>query len=227
MIEAGLHPPQIFIEGIIMGRKFAEIAYTESVKSTQELYNSRYANRKLEDTAIGANDELTEAEMEFISTRDTFFMASVGENGWPYIQHRGGPKGFLKVVDSKTMVFPDFRGNLQFISVGNIHANERVSLFLLDFATKRRLKVWARAEVIDLANDNKWGSIVDLQDYEAKIERAVVLKVEAFDWNCPQHIVRRFSEEEVIELQKGFLEHIDKLESEIENLKKQNVQTRL
>ena len=204
-----------------MARKFARLAYSDSVKSVQEKYNSRKANQKLEDAAIGANDELTEAEIQFISGMDTFFMASVGENGWPYIQHRGGPKGFIKIIDKKTLVFPDFRGNMQFISVGNIQSDKRVSLFFLDFINKRRLKVWAKARVVDLSDDKDLASLLYLPEYNARLERAIILKVEAFDWNCPQHIKQRFTEEEVLALQEQLLEHITSLENEIEELKNQ------
>jgi predicted pyridoxine 5'-phosphate oxidase superfamily flavin-nucleotide-binding protein len=120
-------------------------------------------------------------------------MATVSESGWPYVQHRGGPAGFLHVIDDTTLAFADFRGNRQYISLGNVTANGRVALLVMDYLNRRRLKIYARIEVKDLKTDPELAKILALQGYRAKPERAFLLHVEAFDWNCPQHITPRFS----------------------------------
>jgi predicted pyridoxine 5'-phosphate oxidase superfamily flavin-nucleotide-binding protein len=124
-------------------------------------------------------------------------MGSVNETGWPYVQHRGGPKGFLKVLDNKTVAFADFRGNKQYISVGNLNVDNRVALFIMDYPNQQRLKLWARARLVD--RDQDPAQVAKLQDpsCDARVERAIVLTIEAFDWNCPQHITPRFSAAEV------------------------------
>ena len=203
-----------------MARNFAEIAFTESVKAQQEKYGSRRSYARME--AMERGNEISEAEAEFIAERDGFYLATVGESGFPYVQFRGGPKGFLKVLDAKTLAYADFRGNMQYISVGNLHRNDKAALILIDYARRQRLKIYARIEVIE-AKDNP-ELIAQLQDasYEAQVERAMVLHVEAFDWNCPQHITQRFTIEEIRELNAPLYEHVAKLEAEIERLKTKN-----
>ena len=188
-----------------MARNFTEIAFTPSVRREQERNQSRTQYARVEASNLEFN-QLTDRDRRFIEEQDTFFMATVGENGWPYIQHRGGPKGFLKVLDERTLGFADYRGNRQYISVGNLRADDRVALILIDFVNRRRLKLWARARVVDL-NDHP-GLIARLEDpdYDAKVERAIVLHIEALDWNCPQHITPRFTEEEVIDLVVPFMD---------------------
>ena len=178
-----------------MARNFTEIAFTPSVKKFQERYNSRRQYEKM--SSRRRFDGLSSEEKAFIAERDTFFMASVGTNGWPYVQHRGGPKGFLKVLDDYTLAFADFRGNKQYISVGNISDNQRVSLILLDSVNRERLKIWARASVAEKTDDPNIVTQLQDPDYSAQIERGIVLRVEAVDWNCPQHIVPRFTVKEV------------------------------
>ncbi len=200
-----------------MARNFAEIAFTESVKAQQEKYGSRRSYARMEQMERGT--ELSFTEADFIAERDGFYMATVGETGYPYVQFRGGPKGFLKVLDQRTLAYADFRGNLQYVSVGNLNRNDRAALILMDYARRRRLKIYARIEVIEAKDAPKL--IAQLQDpgYEAKIERAMVLHVEAFDWNCPQHITQRFTLEEIRELNAPLYDHVAKLEAEIERLK--------
>ncbi len=179
-----------------MARAFAEIAFTDSVKAAQTRHGSRRAYQKFElDPERG--DRLSEREIDFITDRDSFYMGSVNETGWPYVQHRGGPKGFLKVLDDRTVAFADFRGNKQYISVGNLNVDDRVALFIMDYPNQQRLKLWARARLVDRDQDPE--QIAKLQDpsYDARVERAIVLTIEAFDWNCPQHITPRFSAAEV------------------------------
>ena len=200
-----------------MARNFAEIAFTESVKAQQEKYGSRKSYARMEAQARGT--ELSFAEVDFIAERDSFYLSTVGENGYPYVQFRGGPKGFLKVLDARTLAYADFRGNLQYISVGNLTRNDKAALILMDYAQRRRLKIYTRIEVIEAKDAPEL--IAQLQDpaYEAKVERAMVLHVEAFDWNCPQHITQRFTLEEIRELNAPLFEHVAKLEAEIERLK--------
>lgn len=175
-----------------MARKFAEIAFTDSVKAAQRRYGSRRANEALE-RARNPRDRLTAMETAFIQGRDSFYQATVSETGWPYVQFRGGPAGFLKVLDAETLGYADFRGNLQYLSVGNITAEERVTLILVDYAHRRRLKIWARASVVDLDGDPDLVRRLGEPGYPARIERAVVMRIAALDWNCPQHITPRFT----------------------------------
>jgi predicted pyridoxine 5'-phosphate oxidase superfamily flavin-nucleotide-binding protein len=178
-----------------MSQNFTKFAFTKSVKEAQEHYGSRKSYARIEES--GDRYVLTETEISFIETRDSFYMATVGENGWPYVQFRGGPKGFLKILDNTTLGIADFRGNRQYISVGNINSSKKASLFLIDYPSKRRLKIWAEAEVLDT---NQYPDLLvklSLPDYEEIIERLIVFKVQAYDWNCQQHITPRFTEEEI------------------------------
>ena len=200
-----------------MAKNFAEIAFTESVKAQQEKYGSRRSYARMEHVARGT--ELSANEAEFIAERDGFYLTTVGESGYPYVQFRGGPRGFLKVLDEKTLAYADFRGNLQYISVGNLHRNDKAALILMDYANRQRLKIYARIEIIEAKDDP--ALIARLQDvsYEAAVERAMVLHVEAFDWNCPQHITPRYTLEEIRELNAPLYEHVAQLEAELERLK--------
>ncbi len=200
-----------------MARNFAEIAFTESVKAQQEKYGSRRSYARME--AQERDAEISENEAEFIGERDGFYLATIGESGYPYVQFRGGPKGFLKVLDAKTLAYADFRGNLQYISVGNLTRNDKGSLILMDYANRQRLKIYARIEVVEAKDAPEL--IAQLQDtaYKAQVERAMVLHVEAFDWNCPQHITPRYTIEEIRGLNAPLYEHIAKLEAELERLK--------
>jgi len=179
-----------------MARTFAEIAFTESVKDAQRRYGSRRVNEALERSS-NPRDHLTAVEIAFIQARDSFYQATVSETGWPYVQFRGGPAGFLKVLDARTLAYADFRGNLQYLSVGNIASEERVALILMDYARRRRLKIWARASVVEPGSDPDLVRRLAEAEYPARIERAVVMRVVALDWNCPQHITPRFTAAEI------------------------------
>ncbi|GMT99491.1 pyridoxamine 5'-phosphate oxidase family protein [Corallococcus caeni] len=178
-----------------MGR-FAKLAFTPAVKALQEQFGSRAAYARVERTG-DAPDVLTDDEAEFLSQRDSFYMASIGSNGWPYIQHRGGPQGFVRVLDAHTLGFADYRGNKQYISAGNVSENDRVALIFVDYPNRARLKVLARASVITRETDAATLDRLAVPGYGAKVERGFVLKLEGFDWNCPQHITPRFTEAEV------------------------------
>jgi predicted pyridoxine 5'-phosphate oxidase superfamily flavin-nucleotide-binding protein len=177
-----------------MGHKFAEIAFTDRIKQLQEDAGSRASYARTEQ-GDDANFLLSPTEAAFIAARDSFYMASTGETGWPYVQHRGGPKGFLQVLDETTIGFADFRGNKQYVSTGNIGHDDRVSLILMDYPNKRRLKILGRAKVIDLADTETLDQLA-LPDYRARVERGIAIHIEAFDWNCPQHITPRYTLEE-------------------------------
>ena len=179
-----------------MAHRFAEIAFTPAVAEAQRHYGSREQNERMERFG-GPNDALGPDERDFIAARDSFYMATVSETGWPYIQHRGGPPGFLKVLDENTVAFADFRGNKQLISTGNLSENDRVSLFLMDYPNKTRLKILGHAKIVEAQEDPELLARVAAEGYKARIERLVSIRVVAFDWNCQQHITRRFTEDEV------------------------------
>ena len=183
-----------------MTHRFADITFTESVRATQEQYGSRPHNKRLQEN-FGPNDQLTARETDFIARRDTFYLATVSETDWPYVQHRGGPPGFLKVLGPNQLAYADFRGNTQLVSVGNVSKNDRCSLILMDYPNRRRLKILGHmrvedSQLIDVKDLEK----VELPDYKARVERVVFIDVVAFDWNCPQHITRRYTESELEEL---------------------------
>jgi predicted pyridoxine 5'-phosphate oxidase superfamily flavin-nucleotide-binding protein len=201
-----------------MARAFAEIAFTPSVKTAQLRYGSRRANEGF-DEADHPRNALTRREAEFIEARDGFYQASVSETGWPYVQFRGGPKGFFKVLDERTIGYADFRGNVQYISTGNIAADGRVALILMDYPNRRRLKIWGRARLVHEDEDPALLARLEIPTYRGGIERAVVITVAAFDWNCPQHITPRFSEEELSGLIGPLKQQVERLEAENETLK--------
>lgn len=178
-----------------MGHKFAEIAFSKTVRRVQEALGSRSGYSGL-DAGPDYNGQLGSRERAFIQARDSFYMATVGETGWPYIQHRGGPIGFLKVLDDFTLGFADYSGNRQYVTTGNVLGNNRVALFLMDYPNQRRLKLLGRMELIESSETSEIARFKDT-DYRVKIERGMVIHVEAFDWNCPQHITPRFSQSEV------------------------------
>ena len=139
---------------------------------------------------------MTENEAQFIATRDSFY-TSVGAAGWPYIQHRGGPAGFIKVLVERALGLADFRGNRQYVSVVNLADDNRVALFMMDYARRARLKLLGRARTVDLADAPDLANALIDQGYNAKVERGLIIELEAFDWNCPQHITPRFTLTEI------------------------------
>jgi uncharacterized protein len=179
-----------------MVKHFMELAFSDSVRNVQEKYGTRAPYQKMEEKNAFRN-QLTWQEKGFIQNRDGFYIATVGENGWPYMQYRGGPKGFLKVIDENTLGFPDFRGNGQYISSGNLNANNKTVLFMMDYANQQRLKIWAETDVLHAADHPDWVEKLKVSDYAAIIERVFIFNVQAFDWNCPQHIVPRYTKEEI------------------------------
>jgi uncharacterized protein len=178
-----------------MTSRFLNLVFTSSVKAAQQQNGSRDAYAKRD--GASEPDRLTESEAQFIATRDSFYMASVGAASWPYIQHRGGPPGFIKVLGERTLGLADFRGNRQYVSVGNLADDNRVALFMMDYARRARLKLLGRARTVDLADVPDLAAALIDQDYNAKVERGLIIDVEAFDWNCPQHITPRFTLAEI------------------------------
>lgn len=200
-----------------MAKNFAELAFTDAVKKMQERLGSRSSYARLEkDTYV---DGLTENEIDFIAQRDSFYMATIGENGYPYIQHRGGPKGFVKVLDANRIGFIDFRGNMQYVSVGNIATHNNVSLIMVDYPARARIKILAKAHIVELKDDPALYDLLDLDEYKFRPERMMVLDIEAYDWNCPQHITPRYTVEDIKEIFASQLGHITQLEEEIKTLK--------
>jgi hypothetical protein len=196
-----------------MSHRFADIAFTDAVKAVQEQYRSRSQNERLQRTG-GPHDALGDAETAFIAGRDSFYMATVGATGWPYVQHRGGPPGFLKVLGPKTLAFADFRGNTQLVSAGNAVGNERVSLILMDYPHRQRLKLLGRIRFEDASRvDPEILKAAQTPDYRGRVERVAVIEVEAFDWNCPQHITARFTAAEMRSAVQPLLDRIADLEA--------------
>ena len=200
-----------------MAKNFGALAFTDTVKALQEKYGSRVSYARMEREKYV--DGLTENEIAFIAQRDSFYMASIGENNFPYIQHRGGPKGFIKVLDEKRIGFIDFRGNMQYISVGNIAGNNNVALIMVDYPSRTRLKILAKAEVVELKDNPALYNQLDLSEYKFKPERMMVFHIEAYDWNCPQHITPRYTIEDIQEAFEAQRDYIAKLEAEVEVLK--------
>lgn len=181
--------------------KYLDIATTPSVAAAQEHYGSAAQWARI--GARGRSDETFESqrlgppELAFIAARDGFYLASVSETGWPYVQYRGGPAGFLSAIDEGTLGFADFRGNRQYITTGNVQANDRVSLFLMDYARRSRLKIFGHMRIIDAADDPALAERLAVPGYPGRVERIVLIAVQAFDWNCPQHITPRFTQAEL------------------------------
>ncbi len=191
---------------------YSELAFTAAVKALQEENGSRRSYDRME--KLNVPDGLGENEIAFIGDQDHFFMASFGENGYPYLQHRGGPAGFLKVLDATTLAFVDFTGNKQYISMGNLQTNPNVALIMVSYPQRARLKIYAKARIVALADDPSLFDRIDPAAYPHRPERMLVLDVQAFDWNCPQHITPRFTVEEVEAALAPQKAYVAKLEAE-------------
>ena len=195
-----------------MPYSFLDIAATPSVRAAQasmgaeRLWSVAGQDRQF--------DRFTDNEVAFIAERDSFYLATVSETGWPYVQHRGGPPGFLKVIDETTLAFADYSGNRQYISLGNVNADDRASLILVDYPRSARLKILAHIEVLALDQDAVLRDRVLDPGYRAKPERILKLKLDAFDWNCPQHITPRFTEAEIATAVAPLRERLADLETE-------------
>ncbi|MEL7001479.1 MAG: pyridoxamine 5'-phosphate oxidase family protein [Bacteroidota bacterium] len=196
---------------------YSKLAFSDTIKSLQTLYGSRGNYERME--TYSNTDGLSPREMQMIENQDSFYMASYGENGFPYIQHRGGPKGFLKVLDDQTLAFLDFAGNMQYISVGNIQEHNKVSLILVNYPTRTRLKIYAEAEVKELNDEPELVKKLDIGEYKHRPERVIIYHIKAFDWNCPQHITPRYTADEIEESLAAQKAYVKTLEEEVERLR--------
>ena len=205
-----------------MLHKWLQLASTPSVKAARERYGSAAQYARLDGSLDGdepvRNERLGEAEKAFIAERDGFYLGSVSETGWPYVQYRGGPAGFLQVLNERTLGFADFRGNRQYVTTGNVAGDDRVSLFLMDYAHQRRLKIFGHLRMIDAGADPELVSALAVPGYGGVTERAALIRVEAFDWNCPQHITPRFTREEVQAAFAPMSKEIERLRAENQRL---------
>lgn len=195
---------------------YSQLAFTDAIKKIQEEVGSRSTYDRMEKMSVV--DGLTDNEINFIGDRDSFYMASFGENEYPYIQHRGGPAGFIKVIDNKTIGIVDFVGNRQYISTGNISKNENVALILLSYPERARLKIYAHAKIVDLNENEELYNLLKPTDYKFKPERMMIFEIQAYDWNCPQHITPRYTTEEIEEALLPQREYIKNLENKIKEL---------
>ncbi|SEK93527.1 hypothetical protein SAMN05216359_10435 [Roseateles sp. YR242] len=201
-----------------MGRAYSDITFTPGVREVQAELGSREQYAFL-DTMADRGDSLTPREIQFIEQADHFFQATVSETGWPYVQHRGGPKGFLKVINPKVIGFADFRGNLQYLSVGNLRRDDRISLILVDFPNQRRLKLLGRVQLVEAGESKEADAAIAAvanPAYAATVERAFLIAIEGWDWNCPQHITPRFTETEVVHLMTPLRAQVQKLKAQLE-----------
>jgi len=199
---------------------FGSLVFTPTVKRLQEQHGSRRQYERLECTAA-AQPRLGPDEAAFLAERDSFYWATTGETGWPYVQHRGGPKGFLKVVDEHTLALADFRGNKQYVSTGNLLTDNRVAMILVDYPQQARLKILGRVEVLEGEAARDWIPRVRVPGYKATIERVFVVHVEAFDWNCPQHITPRYTAEQVQDAVQPLEERLETLERDNRTLREE------
>ena len=194
----------------------SDIAFTSAVKDVQSVLGSRngYANME---RGRGWANTITDDLRDFIAQRDSFYLGTASADGQPYIQHRGGPPGFLKVIGETTLAFADFSGNRQYISLGNLSENNQAFIFLMDYANQRRVKIWGTAEVVE--GDPALLKRLADPEYAGNPERAFVFHVEAWDVNCPQHITQRFTREEISSEVEQLQRRIDALKVENQRLR--------
>jgi uncharacterized protein len=204
---------------------FGSLVFTPLVKKLQDRYGSRRQYERMENSG-GSQDRFTAFETAFLAERDSFYWATMGSTGWPYVQHRGGPKGFLKVIDDHTLAFGDFRGNKQYISTGNLLTDNHVAMIMVDYPRQARLKILGRVEVLEGDPATDWLDRVRVPGEKTPIERVFVIHVEAYDWNCPQHITPRYTVEEIREGMRSIENRVEALEQENIALRKELAQFR-
>ncbi len=204
-----------------MSRHYGDIAFTDPVQDVQQGYGSKlfYARHRAHSHGPDGADSITPDVAEFLAERDGFYLASVSQTGWPYVQFRGGAPGFVRVLDDQTFGWADFRGNLQYISTGNVIADDRVSAIFMDYPRRRRLKIFGRARIVFAPDDPTVIARLAVPGDDSVVERAVLVAVEAFDWNCPQHITPRYSASELEP-------RLGALRAEIAALRAENVEIR-
>ncbi|MEM7068776.1 MAG: pyridoxamine 5'-phosphate oxidase family protein [Pseudomonadota bacterium] len=196
----------------------SDIAFTDVVKAIQSRKGSRPSYSNMEENG-GWATEITPDIAAYISAQRSFFLATANAQGQPYIQHRGGPPGFLKVLDTKTIAFADYKGNRQFISQGNLEENSKAFIFLIDYMMKTRVKIWGTAEVIEDDPELLASLMPNRQEYRAIPEQVIRFTVEAYDQNCPQHIPQRFDADNVARALGNKDKRIAELEQQLELLK--------
>lgn len=194
-----------------MATKYLDLTFTDSVcRAQQQYYGSMGAI-----TGAPERDLLGQAEAEFIAARDSFYLGSISESGWPYIQHRGGPQGFLRVIDDTTLAFADYKGNRQLLTTGNVSVNDRIALFLMDYKNRERLKILGHARVEDARVQSELVAEIADSKMRSSVERLVFIDVVSFDWNCPKYITPRYSIGEVNELEEPLRKRIAELEAQL------------
>jgi predicted pyridoxine 5'-phosphate oxidase superfamily flavin-nucleotide-binding protein len=200
-----------------MQHRFFGTAFTPSVQAEQARHGSRAGYARLaasddpEDTA-----GLTPTEISFISARDSFYLGTVSETGWPHVQHRGGPVGFVRVLDARTLAWADFSGNRQYVSIGNTAVNDKVALIFVDYPARQRLKVLGRMTTAEIRDRPDLRTQLEMAGYRAKVEHAIQVRVEAFDWNCPQHITPRYTADQVETMVAPLRREIAELQARLE-----------
>ena len=198
-----------------MATKYLDLTFTDAVCRAQTQYYG--SEGKIAGTS--ERDPLGQAEAEFIAARDSFYLGSISESGWPYIQHRGGPQSFLRVIDEKTLAFADYKGNRQLLTTGNVSVNDRVALFLMDYKNRERLKILGHARVEDARVHPELVAQLADSKMRSNVERLVFIDVVSFDWNCPKYITPRYSAEEVEELAGPLKRRIAELEAQLHRVK--------
>ncbi len=194
-----------------MAAKYLDLTFTESVRRAQTAYYGRAGNI----TGAPEQDPLGQAEADFIGDRDSFYVGSISESRWPYIQHRGGAKGFLRVINETTLAFADYKGNHQLLTTGNVSMNDRVALFLMDYQNRARLKILGHARIEDARVHPELVAQLANPNMLSAVERLVFIDVVSFDWNCPKYITPRYSLEEVEELVGPLRARIAQLETQL------------
>lgn len=202
----------------MMVKSTSDVAFTPTVKAAQEQRGSRAGYAKMEQKG-GWRTVITDDLVQFIAARDSFYFATASADGQPSIQHRGGPPGFLKVLNGATLGFADFGGNRQYISVGNLDENAKAHIFLMDYANQRRIKLWGRARYVE--NDAELLQSLIVPDYGAQPERAILFDIAAWDINCPKHITRRYTEAEIAPAIATLELKIEELQAELQRLRGQ------
>jgi predicted pyridoxine 5'-phosphate oxidase superfamily flavin-nucleotide-binding protein len=200
----------------------SDVAFTAAVKAIQTRKGSRDAYAQAEQDG-GWRTEIDESLMAFLASQDSMFLATANADGQPYIQHRGGPKGFIRILDNKTLAFADYRGNRQYISHGNLSENPKAYIFLIDYAHRRRVKIWGEARVVD--DDPALMKSLTPQGYKARPEQVILFRISAWDTNCPQHIPQKFDAADVAAALAERDARIAQLEAELATLKGQPAPT--
>lgn len=205
-----------------MAKNYVRTLFTDAARAMQEADGSRASYARMEEGGDGTPDSITAKEAEFIAARDSFYIASVTPEGWPYVQHRGGPAGFLRLLTGNRLGFADYQGNRQHVSNSNLVAEPRVSLFLMDYPNRRRLKILGQARITSATDDAALVASLMPDGYKAMAERAYVIDVVGFDWNCPQHITPRFTEAEIAAAIQPLNAELNQLRAEVESLRAQS-----